>query len=167
MLDRDPAASAAALATVEAVGREALGELDHVLGSLDGDADRQPPPGIDDIAALADRFTEAGLPVRLVVEGEARPLPRTVQLTVYRVVQEALTNVVKHAGGDAAEVAIAYGPDALAVRVTDTGKGATTAPPGRGLTGIRERITALGGATDAGPGPTGGWMLRCSIPIAS
>ena len=80
--------------------------------------------------------------------------------------QEALTNVVKHAGGDSAEVAIAYGPDALALRVTDTGKAAAHSQPGRGLTGIRERVTALGGATEAGPGPGGGWMLQCSIPIA-
>jgi signal transduction histidine kinase len=166
VLGRDPEASSAALATVEAVGREALGELDHVLSSLDGDADRRPPPGIEDIDALADRFTDAGLPVRVVVEGEARPLPRAVQLTVYRVVQEALTNVVKHAGSESAEVAIAYGPTALALRVTDDGTAAAPMQPGRGLTGIRERVTALGGATDAGPGPGGGWMLRCSIPIA-
>ena len=130
MLDRDPEASAAALATVEAVGREALGELDHVLGALDDDADRRPPPGIDDIDALADRFTDAGLPVRVVVEGEARPLPRAVQLTVYRVVQEALTNVVKHAGGESAEVAIAYGPNDLALRVTDTGTASEPTPTG-------------------------------------
>jgi signal transduction histidine kinase len=94
-------------------------------------------------------------------------VPRAVQLTVYRVVQEALTNVVKHASGESAEVAIAYGTDALALRVTDTGRGTEPGPAGRGLAGIRERVAALGGATDAGPGPGGGWMVRCSIPIAS
>jgi signal transduction histidine kinase len=166
MFDRDPQASAAALATVEAVGREAIAELDRVLDSLDGDADRHPLPGLDDIPALADRFTDAGLPVRVVVEGEARPVPRSVQLTAYRVVQEALTNVAKHAGGEPAEVAIAYEPHGLALRVTDTGRAAGTGSPGRGLAGIRERVSALGGATDAGPRPSGGWMVRCTIPTA-
>lgn len=167
LLGRDPEKAAAALATVEAVGREALGELDQVLSSLDGDADRRPPPGLEDIGALADRFTEAGLTVRVVVEGEARPVPRSVQLTVYRVVQEALTNVAKHAGGQPAEVSIAYEPHGLALRVTDSGRPSERGSTGRGLAGIRERVSALGGATDAGPGPGGGWLLKCTIPIAS
>ena len=128
MLDRDPSASAAALATVEEVGREALGELDQVLGVLGDDAPRRPMPGISEIDELAARFTAAGVPVRVRVDGTPRSVTKAVDLAAYRVVQEALTNVAKHASGESAEVEIAYDPDALRLRVSDRSKRQTSEP---------------------------------------
>jgi signal transduction histidine kinase len=170
MLDRDPQASATALATVERVGREALADLDDALAVLDSAADRRPARGLADVDDLAAQVTGAGVPVQVRVEGTPRPLSTPVDLAAYRVVQEALTNVTKHAPGTPAEVEIRYDDDVLRLGITDrapagTGARPPEARPGRGLVGIRDRVEALGGALEAGPDPQGGWSVRASIPV--
>jgi len=168
MLGRDPEASAEALATVEAVGRDALGELDGALGALDGPALRRPARGPDDLAELAARFTDAGVPVTVRVAGAPRPLPTDVGLALYRAAQEALTNVAKHAPGVGAEVDLRYDDDAVRLRVTDRAPAvAPVDPTGRGLVGIRARMAALGGTAEAGPDPLGGWSVRCTVPVVA
>ncbi len=167
LMDTDPAAAASAVNTVEEVGRETLAELDRVLGlqrRSDG-ADRRPAPGVDDINDLAGRFNDAGIPVIVEVEGEPQSLSRTTDLAVYRIVQESLTNVARHAGGAPARVHIGYGGEALRVVVSDSGTNDGPANGGRGLVGIKERVEELGGELTAGPGPTGGWTVEAIIPL--
>lgn len=176
LLDRDPVASADALAVVESVGREALAELDGALELLDTAPTRRPGRGVEDLGELVERFVAAGLAVHLTVTGRPRELPAPVAVAVHRVVQEALTNVAKHAGGARTEVEVAYGDDEVRVRVQDDGAqvgSATGGPPrgssadragaGRGVRGIRERVAALGGAAEIGPDPYGGWTVRCTL----
>ena len=186
MLDRDPGRSRQAMADVERTARTALEEMRRLLGllrapdsgdsadSMDADAagtsERQPLQGLADIGALATRMTEAGLPVTVRTTGEPRPVPEDVGLTVYRITQEALTNVLKHAGPAQAQVSLHYG-DQLEITVTDDGWGASaalagTGPPGagRGTTGMRERIAMLGGQFAAGPQPGGGFCVHAAIP---
>jgi signal transduction histidine kinase len=167
MLDRDPQASAAALATVEQVGRDALADLDQALAVLDTPTDRRPARGLADVDDLAAQVTGAGVPVRVSVEGSPRPLTTPVDLAAFRIVQEALTNVTKHAPGTPAEVEIAYDDDALRLRVTDRApaRPGSRTGTGRGLASIRDRVEALGGTVEAGPDPAGGWSVRCSIPV--
>ena len=167
MLGRDPQASAAALATVEAVGRDALADLDQALAVLDAPAARRPARGLAEVDDLAAQLTAAGVPVRVLVEGTPRPLTTPVDLAAFRVVQEALTNVAKHAAGSPAEVEIRYDDDALRLRVSDSAPGppGAVSPSGRGLVGIRTRAEALGGTAEAGPDPHGGWSVRCTIPV--
>lgn len=164
MLARDAAVTAEALATVEAVGREALTELDRTLGVLDPTSPGT-SPGIDALAELAARVTGAGVPVRLTVVGEPRELPAGVDRAAYRVVQEALTNVAKHAPGAPTDVEVRYDADTLALTVTDRpATPARAGPPGRGIEGIRARVDALGGTSDVGPDARGGWRVACTVP---
>jgi signal transduction histidine kinase len=167
LMDTDPAAAAIAVNTVEEVGREALAELDRVLGlqRRDHSAEHRPAPGVDDIGELAGRFSNAGIPVTLEVEGEPQALPRSTDLAVYRIVQESLTNVARHAGGAPAEVRIGYAGNGLRVVVTDSGKNSIPGNGGRGLAGIRERVEELGGELTAGLGPGGGWTVDATIPL--
>jgi signal transduction histidine kinase len=160
-----------ALLAVEAGGRAAMAELRHVMGllSVDGEAPGQlaPQPGLDGLAALVDRVCDAGVPVRLTVVGEPRPVPPGVGLTAYRVIQEALTNTVKHATGAAATVLVEYRADDLRVEVTDTGGRVgqpAAAGTGRGLVGLRERVAVYGGTLRAGLRPTGGYRVTATIP---
>ena len=165
VLDRDPAASAAALATVESVGREALAELDGALDALDGPARRQPAHGAGDLDELVGRFTAAGVDVALRVRGTPHPVPPDVDHALYRVAQEALTNVVKHAPGVPAEVELTWAGDAVHLVVADLGpSGGLASRSGRGLAGIRDRVEALGGVAEAGPGARG-WSVRCELPV--
>ncbi|MFC8719343.1 sensor histidine kinase [Kitasatospora sp. NPDC057198] len=135
----------------------------------DPDARRHPLPGIAELAALADRMRAAGLPVRVELDGEHAALPATVQLTVHRLVQEALTNTFKHApAGTRAEVRVHCSAATVTVRVTDDNPAALPAPPdppGRGLTGMHERAAAHGGTLRAGPRPGGGWEVRARLPL--
>lgn len=180
MLDRDATMTAEALATVEAVGRDALAELDRTLGVLDATSPRR-SPGLDALGELTARVTGAGVPVRLTVLGEPRALPAGVDRAAYRVVQEALTNVAKHAPGARTDVEVSYGPDTLELTVTDRPAAAAAGPagasppaahvagtpaPGRGIEGIRARVDALGGTSDVGPDGRGGWRVRCTVPVA-
>jgi len=172
VLDSSPDQARDALVAVEASGRTAMGELRHLLGLLapagaEDQAALAPQPGAGQVAALVDRVRAAGLDVELTVTG-ARDLPPGADLTAYRVVQEALTNVIKHAGVARAAVSLEYRPDDLLITVTDDGDpGAGQAPGtgGRGLIGLRERIALYGGELDAGPRPGGGWRVRARIPV--
>jgi signal transduction histidine kinase len=173
ILASSPGEAEEALLAVEATGRAAMSELRTLLGLLspagdgaaDGAADAalRPQPGLDELGTLIDRVSAAGLPVDLHVSGEPRPLPPGADLAAYRVVQEALTNVLRHAGESAASVRIEWG-EKLVITVTDDGRGTGAGPPGRGLLGLRERLSLYGGELDAGPRIGGGWQVRAVLP---
>jgi signal transduction histidine kinase len=158
-----------ALGAVERTGREALLEMRRLLGVLrtpDEEVELAPQPGLSELAALVARTEAAGLPVALHVEGEPGQLPLGVDLSAYRIVQEALTNALKHAGPATAEVAIRYEADAVEIEVTDDGRGPTgTNGGGHGLVGMRERATLYGGQLSAGARPGGGYVVRARLPI--
>jgi signal transduction histidine kinase len=161
--------AAEALRAVEASGRTAISELRAMLGLLsaegtDGSADggRAPQPGLSDLDALIGRVSAAGLPVELRVTGTPHPLPPGGELAVYRVVQESLTNVMRHARGESrTSVRMNWGEN-LVITVTDDGRGGD-GEPGRGLIGLHERLALYGGELDAGPLPGGGWQVRAVI----
>ena len=158
-----------ALGRVEQAGRTALAEMRRLLGAMRSNADGValgPQPGLDRLDALLDDLRGAGLPVQLQLEGEALPLPRAIDLSAYRIVQEALTNTLKHAQASQADVTIRYEPHHLELEVRDDGAG--TAPnggPGHGLVGIRERVKIYGGHMTAGPATDGGFMLTARLPV--
>lgn len=161
-----------ALATIEATGRDTLGEMRRVVGALrpTGNEPYEPQPSLDQLDRLLTTVRAAGLPVELVVEGDARAVPRGVDLSAYRVVQESLTNTLKHAHAASARVRLCYSSDALDVEVTDDGRGAAAqlleAPHrGYGLAGMRERVAMAGGEMVAQPGPSGGFVVRARLPL--
>ncbi|MGP2435936.1 sensor histidine kinase [Streptomyces sp. JW3] len=176
-----PEKAEAAFEAIAATGRDAMTQLRHLLGVLrnqeeptgdpgdePGDDPRAPQPGVDDLPALLDRVRAGGPRVRYETAGDPRPLPAATGTTVFRIVQEALTNTVRHAGAREATVRIGYGPTEVRVRVTDDGRGARPAAPttGHGLTGIRERAAAHGGTATAGPGPDGrGFAVDVLLPL--
>jgi signal transduction histidine kinase len=175
-VERDPARAAGAFEAIAATGRQALVEMRRLLGVLRGHGDEAPSlapqPGLAQVPSLVEQVGRAGLRVDLVVEGTEAPLPAGVDLSAYRIVQEALTNVVKHAGPGRARVLVRYGPDDLELRVTDEGGGNGRPPParadaahGRGLVGMRERVALFGGELRAGPGPGGGFTVDARLPI--
>jgi signal transduction histidine kinase len=170
VMRRQPDQAEEALRTVSATGTEALTELQHLLGVLAADEDRpelEPAPGLGDLDALVERVQGAGLVVELHLDGEVRPLPRGLDLTAYRIVQEALTNVLKHAGTARAEVRIRYADDGLGIEVTDAGRTrGRAAGSGRGLVGMRERVAAYGGELETGPRTEGGYAVRARLPLA-
>jgi signal transduction histidine kinase len=159
---------------VSATGREALADLRRALGVLRRDADvgkRQPQPDLDQLAALVEQVRAAGTAVTLTVRGARQPLDAGTELSIFRTVQEALTNVMKHAGAGArAEALLSFRPGAIDVIVTDDGKAAGSRdldPAGHGLEGMRERVAAHGGVLSAGPGLGGGWQVRAVFPLAA
>lgn len=158
-----------ALQGVERAGRSALTEMRRLLGALhngDEDAERAPQPGLDRLETLAEEVRRAGLPVRLHVEGNAVPLPRAIDLSAYRIVQEGLTNALRHARASRADVTVRYGADALRLEVRDDGVGASTSDGrGHGLVGIRERVKIYGGEMTAGTAPNGGFLLTALLPL--
>ena len=167
-LPAELAADSDALKDVEQAGRSALTEMRRLLGAMhDGeDADLSPQPGLDSLDALVERVGRAGLPVRLQVEGDAVQLPRAVDLSAYRIVQEGLTNSLKHANATRADVTVRYAPDAVQLEIRDDGVGAgTTDGLGHGLVGIRERVKIYGGEMNAGTAPEGGYVLRARLPV--
>jgi signal transduction histidine kinase len=172
VLGSTPDEARTALLAVEDSGRAAIVELQHLLGLLappDAGRDEPPPPpqpGLDQVGPLIDRVATAGLPVELRVRGLVRPLAPGLNLAAYRVVQEALTNVLKHAGQPATTVTLDYQPGALIVEVADDGCPVPVSLPGtgRGLLGLRERVTLYGGELDAGVRAGGGWLVRARIP---
>jgi signal transduction histidine kinase len=177
VMPADPEQAREALLAVEAGGRAAMAELRHVMGLLTMDSDGPDPagtagltpqPGLDRLGALVQRVRDAGTPAELTVTGDPRPLLPGVELTAYRVVQEALTNTVKHAAGASAAVRVEYGTDQLRVEVTDTGGGTSpSAAPGngRGLIGLRERLAVYGGTLHAGRRLSGGYRVSALIPL--
>ena len=172
----NPDKAAEVFARIESVGRESLAELRRMLGVLrdtgDGDASLSPQPGIADIAAAVAQSSASGVATELVVDGRQRDLAPGIELAAYRIVQEALTNVRKHAGRTAsATVRISYEPHALVVEVTDDGSGAATSlsgiGSGHGLIGMRERVEIYGGEFTSGPRPGGGYAVRAVLPIVN
>jgi signal transduction histidine kinase len=159
-----------ALRGVEGAGRTALAEMRRLLAAMRDDGDDLelgPQPGLDSVGSLVAEVERAGLPVALHVEGETAPLPRAVELSAYRIVQEALTNALKHAHASRADVTLRYGPDELRIEVRDDGSGggATSNGPGYGLVGVRERVKIYGGTMTAGTAPGGGFVLDARLPL--
>jgi signal transduction histidine kinase len=161
-----------ALLAVERTGREALAEMRRVVGALRDPEDAPalaPQPSLSRVEALVDHARETGLPVDLDIEGEPVPLPAGVDLTAYRLVQEGLTNAIKHAAARHADVRVRYDGDHVEIEVSDDGRGgsvdAATNGGGHGLVGIRERVSIFGGELEAGPRAEGGFRLRARLPV--
>jgi len=160
-----------ALLIVERTGREALAEMRRMVGVLRRPEEAPalaPQPSLEHLDRLVEQTREAGLPVDLRVEGSAVELPAGVDLTAYRLVQEGLTNALKHASANRAEVLVNYGDGQIEVTVSDDGKGVGNGDGGgHGLVGMRERVSVYGGELDAGPQPGGGYRLRAKLPLTS
>jgi signal transduction histidine kinase len=178
IMDRDPASAREAIETIEQVGRSALSEMRRIVGVLRTDrdlaasaAELTPQPGTQDLAGLVEQIRETGLAVRLEVDGQERRLSTGVDLAVYRLVQEALTNSLKHAGPNArAWVRLRYSDKSLTLEVADDGRGASEADcsapgPGHGLVGMRERVALYGGELRVGPRAGGGFEVRARFPL--
>lgn len=178
IIDKDPETARAAMSTIEETGRSALREMRRIVGVLRTDRDAEqgaaalaPQPGIPDVGELIDHVRETGLSVRLSIEGEPRPLPPGVSIAAYRLIQEALTNTLKHAGPQArACVRIHYAPGELAVRVEDDGRGlavlaGTKEGSGHGMVGMHERVALYGGQLRIGPRVGGGFEVRARFPV--
>jgi signal transduction histidine kinase len=167
----NPDQATTALTQIEATGRQALAEMRRLLGLLrdrrGGTEALAPQPSLAHLDSLVLAAREAGLPVDLTVEGEPRPLPAGIDLSAYRIVQEALTNSLKHAGPARATVRIRYSGRALEVHVWDDGRGRNGSPDGdgHGLIGMRERVALFGGALEVGPRPGGGFRVAARLPL--
>ncbi|MFI7708887.1 sensor histidine kinase [Nonomuraea sp. NPDC049480] len=182
VMDAEPAESKRALLAIEAGGRAAMSELRHVMGLLATENEAMghggmknevtqsgppgPQPGLDQLDALVTRIRAAGIPVDVELSLPTGPLPAGVDLAAYRVVQEALTNTIKHAAGAAASVSIRHEGDRLEIEVTDTGgaRRGPSHPGGRGLIGLRERLAVYGGTLNAGHTPAGGYRILARVP---
>ena len=176
VMDAQPEEARKALAAIEATSRAALTEMRRLLGVLRADGEPQgalaPAPGLADISSLLSQVTDAGLKVWVQVTGDRRPLPAGVDMSAYRIIQEALTNVLKHASSSPATVTISYTADAVTVEVTDEGPARPAgadrggvAGSGHGIIGMRERVTVFGGELTAGPRPEGGFLVRARFPV--
>ncbi|MFJ9852564.1 sensor histidine kinase [Streptomyces sp. NPDC101150] len=172
LLDSDPEQARTALTTIKAASKEALGEVRQVLDTLRtrGDAPRSPAPGLDRLPELTEQARGAGLAVDVTTEGTRAALPPGTDLAAFRIVQEALTNIVRHSGSRTAHVLLRQAPAALEIQVDDDGPAtAVSGEPaggGNGLVGMRERAAAFGGTVEAGPRPDGGFRVRARIPLA-
>ncbi|MFB7544756.1 sensor histidine kinase [Streptomyces zaomyceticus] len=155
-----------ALLAIREAGREAARELRATLEALRDD-DTTPPPGLGHVPELVERAGRSGLAATLTIEGQRHDVPAAVGRTVYRIVQESLTNIARHADATRASVRIAYGPDVVALQVDDDGRATpdTVPSPGIGLLGMRERVTALGGRFRAAPRGEGGFTVRAELPV--
>jgi signal transduction histidine kinase len=170
-IDRDRSTAVGAIEVVERTGREALGELDRLVGLLhrDNESGDGSAPGLDDLAALVDRTAAGGLQVDLEVDDGVAGVPHAVQLGMFRLAQEALTNTLKHADATRARVTVRVDDGRLIAEVSDDGRGAAdsdTQRDGRGLIGLAARIDALGGSFMHGPRPEGGYRVACEIPLS-
>jgi signal transduction histidine kinase len=177
VIDSQPDQARQALAAIEATSRSALTEMRRLLGVLRQEGEPRgslvPAPGLADLTSLVTQVQDAGLRVWVHVEGRPRPVPPGVDLSAYRIIQEALTNVIKHAASATAGVTIRYRADSVTVEITDEGLAATGADvpparlnPGHGIIGMRERVAVFGGEFAAGPIPGGGFGVRACFPIA-
>jgi signal transduction histidine kinase len=170
MLKRDPAAAVEPVRAVQETGRQALVEMKRLVGMLrerDDELGLAPQPGVDALDELVANVREAGLAVELDIEGAPRRLPPGVDISAYRIVQEALTNALKHARAARATVRLRYGADDVAIEVFDDGVGANGngGGGGHGLVGMRERVAVFGGEFDAGPRDEGGFAVRARLPV--
>ncbi|MGZ6651017.1 MAG: sensor histidine kinase [Solirubrobacteraceae bacterium] len=173
VIDRDPSKAKTALSAIETSSRQAVSELHRLLGFLrqDGDEDGLvPQPGVGQLGRLVASMSDTQLGVDITVEGDVRPLPQMVDVSAYRIVQEALTNTLKHARASHAEVNLRYWPDELEVEVVDDGRGVRNGHAhrdgGLGLIGMRERAALHGGQLSAGAAPGGGFAVRVRLPTA-
>ena len=159
------------LATIEDTGRAAMAEMRRLLGMLrrsDDELALAPQPSLRFLDGLVEQVREAGMPVELRIEGEPRKLAPGIDLSAYRIVQEALTNALKHAGPAQARVIVRYGERELDIEIADDGAGAVAAAPegGHGLVGMRERVALFGGDLAAGGSLGGGYAVRARLPLA-
>jgi signal transduction histidine kinase len=180
VMDTQPAEARQALAAIEATSRSALTEMRRLLGVLRQEGEPRgsltPAPGLADLTSLVGQVQDAGLRVWINIDGQRRPVPQGIDLSAYRIIQEALTNVIKHAATSSADVTISYRPDSVTVEITDQGRqipGTPQAPvpaakngSGHGIIGMRERVAVFGGEFAAGPAPGGGFRVRACFPIA-
>jgi signal transduction histidine kinase len=177
VIDDKPAQARAALSTIETTGRETLMEMRRLLGVLRADdpcgTDRvpllAPAPGLADLDRLLAQTARAGVHVDMTITGSPRDLPAGIDLSAYRIVQEALTNVVKHAGVTTARATLDYREDELAIEITDLGRGRPVIDgqvPGHGLLGMRERVHVYGGSFRAAPMPGRGFRVAARLPLA-
>jgi signal transduction histidine kinase len=167
VVQSEPMAAAGALAAIETTGRQSLAELRRLLGVLrtgeSGPAQDEPAPGLADLPQLAEQTARAGVLVDVSVSGEAGTLGPGLELSAYRIVQEALTNVVRHAGTDTARVIVEHRPDAVVLHIVDCGRGGEIRSEGHGLTGMRERAALYGGSLLVGPMPEGGFRVSATL----
>jgi signal transduction histidine kinase len=172
--ERQPQQARQALTSIASVGREALVEMRRLLGVLSprGRLEQDPMPGLDGLPSLIAQIEQAGLSVQVTVEGDRRRLPAGVELSAYRIVQEALTNSLKHAGTARACVLLTYRLECLELCISDTGNGTNRAAEdvacasGRGLLGMQQRAALVGGCLTAGPGVDGGFVVTALLPVA-
>jgi signal transduction histidine kinase len=167
---REPRQAQDALARIRRASTDALGELRRVLDLVraeDAAEPRDPTPTLADLDGLVSNASGNGTEVLLLVRGDPRPLPAVLELAAYRIVQESLTNVVRHAGSPSATVTLSYGDAGLEVEVLDQGRGVPVAQPpaGHGITGMKERAAAVGGRLEAGAGPHGGYRVWARLPV--
>jgi signal transduction histidine kinase len=169
VVDRDPKAAHDAIAQVEETGRAGLAEMRRLIGVLtdDGQAGSTAPmPGLAQLDPLLDTVRSAGLPVEVVRSGTPRELPAGADLAAYRVIQESLTNALKHAGPASARVVLGYAPDRVTIEVADDGRGPSAEPgAGHGVIGMRERVGMFGGSLETSARPGGGFVVRAEIPV--
>jgi signal transduction histidine kinase len=169
MLTRSPESAAVPLHRVQETGRQALAEMRRLLGVLrttDGEQPSTvPQPSLRRIPELVREAAGVGLPVTLLVHGDPVDLAPGRELAAFRIVQEALTNVRRHAGAASACVELTWSPTALRIEVTDDGRGRTGAHTGHGLVGMRERATLYGGSLEVGPAPAGGFRVTAVLPV--
>ncbi|MGW4941957.1 sensor histidine kinase [Actinoplanes sp. NPDC004185] len=170
VLPKQPEQAEAALTAISRTSRESLDELRATLGAVrrgDDPDDRSPAPGLARLDELVDRTRAVGVPVAVDVAGPLGSLPAAVDLAAYRIVQESLTNVLRHAGTATASVRLAVTGDDLTVSISDTGRGSPPRPArdGHGLAGMKERVSALGGSLTAGPRPEGGFAVTATLPV--
>jgi signal transduction histidine kinase len=171
LIDEQPDQARTALAAINEASADALREVRSVLGILRGTGEsppRAPAPSLDRLDELVTQAKAAGVGLSIEVDGERRPLPASVELAAFRIVQESLTNIVRHAGAVAARVRLDYGSRELTVEIDDDGPGVRAGhEAGNGIAGMRERAAALGGEFDAGPRSTGGFRVRARLPLGS
>lgn len=172
ILDSKPSQARDALSSIETTGRQALAEMRRLTGVLrrEEHADKTPQPGLSYLEKLIEQTREAGLPVEVTVQGQPYELPQGADLSAFRIVQEALTNSLKHAGPSHATVCITYSSSKLELRVTDDGRGAAErlsngSMDGHGLVGMRERVAMFGGELKTGPLPGGGYEVKATLPL--
>jgi signal transduction histidine kinase len=177
LLKTRPAQAVAALSTIKQISDQGLNDVKAILGVLRADDDqdqpRSPRGGLDQLDALLDPVRAAGVQPQLTVHGSPRPLPAAVDLAAYRIIQEALTNVLRHARARTVQLDLGYEPSQVVIRIRDDGSAAgpsqagTNGQGGHGISGMRERALALSGQFTAGPHPDGGFQVRCTLPTTS